>query len=37
MKYRPWKPSLDTLDAWRSFTLSMVALVSLAVLLWLMA
>lgn len=34
MKYRPWKPSLDTLDAWRSFALSLYPLVAGIVLLW---
>ena len=35
-KHRPWKPSLDTVEAWRSFALSSAALFLATVLLWLM-
>jgi hypothetical protein len=35
MKYRPWKPSLDTLDAWRSWLRAVAPLAAAAVLLWL--
>ena len=34
MKYRPWKPSLDTVEAWRSLAASWGVLVLCAVLLW---
>ena len=34
MKHNPWKPSLDTLEAWRSLAASWGVLVLCTMILW---